>query len=128
MRRSTLALALLLTMAIFPNFVQADEIAPLFPITSPSANLAAGATQDCRGDLLSMENSAAGVAVLAPELRQSVQYCGVCSENPCQGAERYTICGYDYNAGRYKRCDYYLGGTCSEDEQIICRCYSEDIP
>lgn len=127
MHRSILTLALLL-MAIFPNLVQANENDLLLQITSPTANIASGATPDCKEDLLSMENPATGSAVLAPEFRQSIQYCGACSQDPCKGAERYSSCGYDSNTGFSKRCDYYLGDICSQDGLMNCRCYSEDIP
>ena len=127
MHRSILTLAVLL-MAIFPTVMQANENAPLLQITSPTANMTSVATPDCKANLLSTEEPAAGLAVFAPELRQSIQYCGACSQNPCQGAERYSMCGYDWSTQTAKRCDYYLGGTCSEDGLMNCRCYSEAIP
>lgn len=111
------------------NAAEANENGLLLQITSPTANMNSQATPDCSAALLSVENAALSSAAFAQNpQQQTIQYCGVCSQNPCGGAEGYTSCGYDYSTFTVKRCDYYLGGRCSEDNQMICRCYSEQIP
>src|SRR5690606_14850810 len=90
-------------------------------ITSPAANMSSEATPNC-GTTLPIANAALNSASSASELPQSTEYCGVCSYSPCQGAQRYAICGWDNPSSQYKTCDMYLGGRCSEDDLMICHC------
>jgi hypothetical protein len=131
MRRSFLTLAVLLMALFLPNLAQATDSDLLLQITSPAINMTSGVTPDCNSALPSIENAMPSPAVFTPNpQQQTVQYCGVCSQSPCQGAERYSACGYANYDGEWilKRCDYYLGGQCSEDNQMICRCYGGPTP
>jgi hypothetical protein len=83
---------------------------------------------DCQATPLSRENPGADIALSAPKPQQTVQYCGACSQSPCQGAERYSTCGFNWTTMTTKICDYYLGAICSQDGLMNCRCYSEDTP
>lgn len=70
-------------------------------------------------------------AIFAPAVQNKTNdfdYCGSCGTDPCRGILRGTICGYDYNLGRYKRCEMKLGDLCPNENRVVCYCYAEDIP
>jgi hypothetical protein len=70
-------------------------------------------------------------AIFAPAPQNKAtdfDYCGTCGQDPCRGVLRGTVCGYDFNLGRYKRCEMTLGDLCPNENRVVCYCYAEDIP
>jgi hypothetical protein len=61
-------------------------------------------------------------------LSSDFNYCGSCGTDPCRGVLRGTVCGYDWNLQRQKRCEMRLGETCPGEDRVVCYCYAEDIP
>ena len=73
--------------------------------------------------------SIAAIFAPAPQNKSTdFNYCGMCGTDPCRGVLRGTICGYDFVAGAYKRCEMTLGDRCPNENRVICYCYSGPIP
>jgi hypothetical protein len=100
--------------------------------SAPAAPAALAATANHPGALSCPGNSsAANPTAFTLDPRQKTtdaDYCGSCGTDPCRGVLRGTVCGYDFNLGRQKRCEMKLGNTCASDNRVVCYCYAEDIP
>jgi hypothetical protein len=116
-------LLLLLAGSLVYAAPAAPEGAPIVP--------AAIAQTSTPAEAPSCGRPGSAAAIFAPAHQNKAtdfNYCGTCGPDPCQGLLRGTICGYDFNTGRNKRCEMMLGDSCPSDNRVICYCYSEDIP
>jgi hypothetical protein len=118
--------ALLLTGSLVGATTAPSTSTPTAPAPTALAPTASAEAPSCARNA-----STANLAIFAPDPRlktTDADYCGSCGTDPCRGVLRGTVCGYDFNLGRQKRCEMRLGDTCPQDNRVVCYCYAEDIP
>jgi hypothetical protein len=124
-----------ITLLLFASLLLTGSLVGAATVPTPDTSTAptpAVVTPAVSHDGACGDGSSAALAIFAPDPKNQgasdYDYCGMCGKDPCRGVLRGTICGFDYGAGRYKRCEMLYGDECPAENRLICYCYSGDIP
>jgi len=127
MKRHLSVLCVLVLMAGWVGVAMADEGSSAVTGSDEGAVVALDSveTPDCGA--ASQDGVEAGIEagiddLFGPQPTPTLVPCGTCSQQPCRGAPKGSLCGFE--GGSYKYCIPLLGYRCTNESAWDCQCTS----